>query len=102
METVFDWDCNSKILSKSHRRVFARLIQCVLLCQLVHLCALLLGPANFELRITIYWVPQETIVNSFVISFETSLPRVVGHIVLFLCHNFTVPSTMGSLLLDDA
>ena len=39
--------------------------------------------------------------NSFIISFETSVPRVVGHIVLFLCFSFAVQSTMVSLLLND-
>ena len=34
--------------------------------------------------------------SSFIISFDTSLPRVVGHLVLFLCLSFAVPSTMGS------
>ena len=78
----------------------------ILLCQLVHLDALLLGPANFELRFTIYLVSKKTIVNSFVMfflsvnSFATSLPRVEGEKVLLLCFSFTVPSTMGSLLLD--
>ena len=38
--------------------------------------------------------------NSFVISFETSLSRVVRHTVLFLCLSFAVPSTMRSPLLD--
>ena len=72
----------------------------VFLCQFLHFDALLLDPANFELGITICWVSLETIVNSFVISFETSLARVVGHRVLFLCLSFAVPSTMRSLLLD--
>ena len=59
----------------------------------------------FELRITIYLVSKKTIVNSFVMfflavnSFATSLPRVEGDMVLFLCFSFTVPSTMGSPLL---
>ena len=39
--------------------------------------------------------------NFFVISFDTSLPRVVGHIVLFLCLSFAVLSTMKSPLLDE-
>ena len=73
----------------------------VFLCQLIHLDALLLGPANFEFRITIYWISLETIVNSIEILFDTSLPRVVGHAMLFVCVCFAVPSTVGSLLLDD-
>ena len=73
----------------------------VFLCQFIHCDALLLDPANFELRITIYRISLETIVNSFIILFDTSLPRVVGHKMLFLCVGFAVPSTVGSLLLDD-
>ena len=38
--------------------------------------------------------------NSFIILFETSLPRVEGDMVLFLCFSFAVQSTMESLLLD--
>ena len=34
-------------------------------------------------------------------SLDTSLPRVVGHKMLFLCLGFAVPSTVGSLLLND-
>ena len=71
------------------------------LCQFIHCDALLLGPANFELRITIYWTSLETLVNSILILFNTSLPRNVGHKMLFLCVGFAVPSTAGSLLLDD-
>ena len=41
----------------------------VFLCQFIHCDALLLGPANFELRITIYWISLETIVNSIIILF---------------------------------
>ena len=55
----------------------------------------------FELRITIYWISLETILNSFKILFDTSLPRVVGHKMLFLCFGFAVPSTVGSPLLDE-
>ena len=51
----------------------------VFLCQFIHCDALLLGRANFELRIRIYWISLETIVNSTKILFDTSLPRVVGH-----------------------
>ena len=73
----------------------------VFLCQLIHLDALLLGPANFEFRITIFWISLETIVNSIKILFDTSLPRVVSHEMLFLCVGFAVPSTVANLLLDD-
>ena len=73
----------------------------ILLCQLVHLNALLLGPANCELRITIDLVSEKTIVNSFVTFFlavnysAASLPRVVGFLVLFLFFSSTVPSSWG-------
>ena len=39
--------------------------------------------------------------RSIIILSDTSLPRVVDHDVLFLCVCFAVPSTVGSLLLDD-
>ena len=55
----------------------------------------------FDLRITICWISWEGIVNSFKFLFESSPPRVMGHIVLFLCLSFAVPSTMVSLLLVD-
>ena len=73
----------------------------ILLCQLIHCDALLLGPATFELRITIYWISLETVVNSIKILFDTSLSSVVGHEMLFLCVGFAVPSTVESPLLDD-
>ena len=41
--------------------------------------AVLLGPANFELRVTIYWISLETIVNSIQFFFETTPPRILGH-----------------------
>ena len=125
METALDCDCSSKVCSTSHRRILARFVQCeiplslmslkflfgytvrvILLCQLVHLEALLLGPANFELRFTIDLVSKITIVNSFpmfflaVDFFAASVPRVAGDMVLFLCFSFAVPSTMESPLLD--
>ena len=67
-------------------------------CQLVHLDALLLGPTNFELRITICWISLEAIVNAIKILFDTSPPRIVRYEMLFLCFSFTVPSTTKSLL----
>ena len=73
----------------------------VFLCQLIHGDALLLGPANFELRITIFWISLETIANSINILFGKSLPRVMGHEMLLLCVGFSVPSTVGSHLLVD-
>ena len=39
--------------------------------------------------------------RSIMILSDTTLPRVVGHEMLFLCVCFAVPSTVGSLLLDD-
>ena len=55
----------------------------------------------YELRITKNWISLETIVNSIIIILDASLPRVVGHEVLFLCFGFAVPNTVVSLLLDD-
>ena len=73
----------------------------VFLCQFIHWHALLLSPANFELRVTKNWISLETIVNSIKILFDTSLPRVVDHKMLFLCVGFAVPGTVWSHLLDD-
>ena len=73
----------------------------VFLCQSIHLDALLLGPANFEWRITKNWISLEAIVNSIKILFDATPPRVTGYEVLFLCLSSAVPSTVGSLLLDD-
>ena len=40
--------------------------------------------------------------NSFKIIFDTSLPSIEGYEVLLLYFSCAVPSTMGSILLDDA
>ena len=72
----------------------------IFLCQLVHLDALALGPANFELKLTMDLVSLKTVVNSFVMFFlvanscTTSLSSVEGDKVLFLC--FAVPSVAPS------
>ena len=79
--------------------LFGETVRVIFLCQLVHLYAHLLGPANFELRFTIDMVSEKTIVNTFVMfflsvnSFAASLPRIEGF-------SFAVTSTMGTLLLD--
>ena len=120
VETVHYCDCCSEVWSESHRCISAWFVQCdipvflislvllrgwaigvAFLWQFIHLDALLLGPANFELRITIFCISLKTIVNSIKNIFDTSLPRVVGHEMLFLCVGFAVPSTVGSPLLDD-
>ena len=120
VETVHNCDCFSEVWSKFHRCISAWFVQwdipvflmsfellrgwaigMVFLCQLVHLDALLLGPANFELRMTIFSISLEAIVNSIKILFDTSPPRIVSHDMLFPCVSFAVRSTMGSLLLDD-
>ena len=55
----------------------------------------------FELRITILldFVGNDREFHQN--SLDTSLPRVVGRKMLFLCLGFAVPSTVGSLLLND-
>ena len=73
----------------------------IFLCQLVHLDALLLGQANFELRSTIQWISLKAIVNSIKILFDTSPPRIVGTEMPFLCLSFAVPSTTRSPLFND-
>ena len=44
---------------------------------------------------------MEAIVNSIIILFDTSPPRIVGQEMLFLCLNYAVPSTTRSPLFDD-
>ena len=97
VETVHNCDCFSEVWSQFHRCISAWFVQwdipvflislvllrswaigVVLLCQLVHLDAVLLGPANFELRITKNLVSKKTIVNSIKILFDTS-SRVREH-----------------------
>ena len=127
METVFEWDCSSKVWSKLCRRILTRLIQCeiplslfffeflvretvrvILLCHLVHLYALLLGPTNFELRFTINWISEKSIVDTCKMStlrvnfLAASLPRIPGYMVLFLFFSFAVSSTMATPFLDHA
>ena len=82
VETVHNCGCFSEVWSEFHRCVSAWFVQwnvpvcltslvllrgwttrMVFLCQFVHLDALLLGPANFELRITTYWISLEAIVK---------------------------------------
>ena len=78
----------------------------IFLCQLVHHDALLLCPANFQLRITIDLVSEKSIVNTFEMftlsfrSFAASLPRIPGYKVLFLFFSFTVSSTVATPFLD--
>ena len=55
----------------------------------------------FLLRVTNYWISLETIVNSIKILFDTFLPRVVDHEMLFLSLSFAVPSTTRSHHPDD-
>ena len=82
------------------------MVRVILLRQLVHLYALLLGPANFELRFTKNLVYEKTIVNTLVMfslrvnSFAASLPSVEGFLVLFLFFSFAVSSTMATPFLD--
>ena len=103
----------SKIWSKSHKRVLAWLIRCeislsfcILLCQFVHLFALLLGPANCESRIATDLHSEKKIVNTFVKftlrvnSLAASLPRVPVYMILFLFFSFAVSSTMATPCLD--
>ena len=96
-ETVHYCDCFSEVWSVFHRCISAWVVQwsipvfpasliflrgwavgAVFRCQFIHCDALLLGPANFELRITKCWISLEANVNSFKFLFDTSLPRVVG------------------------
>ena len=72
----------------------------------VHLFALLFCSSDCELRISIYWVSEKSIVKTFemftlrVNSFAASLPRIPGYMVLFLFFGFAVSSTMTTPLLD--
>ena len=120
VETVHDCDCCSEVWSEFHRCISAWFVQwgipvflislillrgwamgVVFLCQFFHLNALLLGPANFGLRTTKNWISLEAIVKSIKILFDTSLPRVVGEEMLFLCLSFALPSTTRTPLSDE-
>ena len=71
-----------------------------ILCKFVNFFALLLGPANFELRFTIDLVFEKTTVNTFVmytlrVNFlAASLQRIPGFLVLFLFFGCPMSSTM--------
>ena len=108
METVFERACSSKIRSKSHRRVFAWLIQgeiplslvsfkflwremvrVVLFCKFGHIFALLFCPSDCELWFTIDLFSEKAILNTckmftLRVDFLTaSLPRIPSHVLLF-------------------
>ena len=118
-EMVRSWYCWLEVWSESHRCILAQFVhwdipvfffliffrgwavRVVFSCQFVHSDTLFFGQANFQVRITIYWISLETIVNSIKILSATSLPRIVDHKKLFLCVGFAVPRTVESLLLDD-
>ena len=87
-------DCFSEVSSEFHRCISAWFVQwnfavfltslellrrgaigMVFLCQFIHLAALLQGPSNFELLITIFWISLEAIVNSINISSAHCGPR---------------------------
>ena len=51
---------------------------------------------SFSCESRFFWISSETIVNSTKILFDASLPRVVGHEMLFLCISFVEPSTTRS------
>ena len=82
------------------------MVRVILLCQFVHLYALLLVPANFELGFTIDLVSEKAIVNTCKIStlrvnfLAASLPRIPGFLILFLFFSFAVSNTMATPFLD--
>ena len=76
-------------------------IRVVFLCEFLHWVAFFPEQAKFELRITICWITLEKIVNSTKIVLDTSLPRVVGKEMFFLCFSFAVSNTTMSSHFDD-
>ena len=68
----------------------------------VHIFTLLFCPSDCELRFTINWISEKSIVNTckmftLAIDFLTaSLPRIPGYMVLFLYLGLAMSSTMGS------
>ena len=56
-------------------------------------------PLRCTSRSSQFWVVSYDVLD--LVRHDRSLPRIVGHMVLFLCFSFAVSSTMGSLLLDD-
>ena len=120
VKTVHICQCFSEVWSELHRCISAWFVQwdipvflislvllrgwtigVVFLCQFIHSDALLLGPTNFELRITIFkvffwkrsWIPSNFCLRH--------LLRSVGHEMLLLCAGFALPSTVWSTLLVD-
>ena len=68
----------------------------VFFCKFVQLFALLLCPSDCELRFTINWISEESIVNTCEMStlrvnfLAASLPRIPGPRVLFLFFGFAM------------
>ena len=82
------------------------MIRMVFSCMFVHLFALLCCPSDCELRFTINWISEKSIVNNFemftlrVNSFAASLPRIPNYMVLSLFFSCAVSNTTESSSLD--
>ena len=78
----------------------------ILLCQFIHLFALLFGPTDCELWFTIDLVSEKSIVNTCkmftlrVNSFAASRPHILSYWVLSLFFSFAVSSTTTTPFLD--
>ena len=119
VQTIFHQDSGSKFRSKFHRPIFACFVQgeiplslasCLLLwseticmvflCKFIPLFALLFCPSDCELWFTINWISEKSIVNTckmFTLRVDflaASLPRIPGHMVLFLFFGLAMSSTM--------
>ena len=73
-------------------------VRVILLCQLVHLDTLLLGPTNLELRFTIDLVSEKMIVSSFVMIFLSVNTWLHGTLSLYF--RCVVSSIMVTSFLD--
>ena len=117
-------DSSSNIRSKSHKPIFAWLVQneipfslvssifllwemirMVFFCKFVHLFSLLFCPSDCELWFTINWIYEKSIVNTckmstFRVNFPAaSPPRIPGQVILSLYFGLAMSSTMsGSFL----
>ena len=125
VQTIFDRVSSSKIGSKSHRPIFAWLVQgeipmscvssvflwsemicMVFFCKFAHIFALLFCPSYCELWFTINWISEKSIVNTCkMLPWESTLLQHLFHAFQAIWYSFcssVLPfssTTIGSFLL---
>ena len=105
VEMVHNCDCCSGVWSEFHRCISAWFVQWnIPIFFISHTLERMDSRSGLPVPIypTNFWVAKHEKLDlvgndrEFQISFDTSLPRIVGHMVLFLCFSFAVPSTTRS------